>query len=180
MIRQVVNQIYHTCFKRTKGLSTLSLHESGFTLIELLVVIAIVGILAAVILIGINPGQRIKEARDTVMQQDVKSIMSAIEQERISKQVALRYITLSGCSDCACRTAGVDVRNSTCFNSMNTAWQRVAGKDMPKDPWGNPYMIDENEGEQACGVQDSLGSVGPDHLWGGSDHITWYIPGFYC
>lgn len=169
-----------TCFSNKRRFTKIRFNDRGFTLIELLLVIAIVGILAGVILIGINPAQRMKEARDAVLQQDVRSIINMVEQERISKRKVLRYITLSGCSDCVCRTAGVDVRNPTCFNSMNTAWQRVAGKDMPKDPWGNPYMIDENEGEQPCGTADTLSSVGPDHLYGGSDSLWWSIPGYYC
>jgi prepilin-type N-terminal cleavage/methylation domain-containing protein len=38
---------------------------SGFTLIELLIVIAILGILAVVILVVMNPGERQAQARDT-------------------------------------------------------------------------------------------------------------------
>jgi prepilin-type N-terminal cleavage/methylation domain-containing protein len=39
--------------------------RKGFTLIELLIVIAILGILAVVILIVMNPGERQAQARDT-------------------------------------------------------------------------------------------------------------------
>ena len=53
--------------------------SKGFTLIELLVVIAILGILAAVVLIAINPAERIKEANDTQIRSDVSTIASAIE-----------------------------------------------------------------------------------------------------
>ena len=51
----------------------------GFTLIELLVVIAILGILDAVVLIAINPAQRIAEANDTQVRSDVSTIASAVE-----------------------------------------------------------------------------------------------------
>jgi type IV pilus assembly protein PilA len=51
----------------------------GFTLIELLVVIAILGILAAVVLVAINPGQRIKEANDSGVKSAVGQVATALE-----------------------------------------------------------------------------------------------------
>ncbi len=48
--------------------------SKGFTLIELLVVIAILGILAAVVLVAINPGQRIAAARNSRVKADLASI----------------------------------------------------------------------------------------------------------
>ena len=53
--------------------------SKGFTLIELLVVIAILGILAAVVLIAINPAERIKESQDTQVRSDMSTLASAIE-----------------------------------------------------------------------------------------------------
>jgi len=52
---------------------------AGFTLIELLVVIAVLGILAAVVLVAVDPGARINEARDAGRKQDLSSLSQAIE-----------------------------------------------------------------------------------------------------
>src|SRR5579872_7102093 len=51
--------------------------KKGFTLIELLIVIAIIGILAAAILVAINPVKRQNQAKDANGQQDIADIGSA-------------------------------------------------------------------------------------------------------
>lgn len=53
--------------------------KQGFTLIELLVVIAVLGILAAVVLVAIDPGARIDEANDAGTRSDVAQIATAVE-----------------------------------------------------------------------------------------------------
>lgn len=49
----------------------------GFTLIELLIVIAVIGVLAAVVLIAINPVRRLAQARDAGRKSDVGQIATA-------------------------------------------------------------------------------------------------------
>jgi prepilin-type N-terminal cleavage/methylation domain-containing protein len=52
--------------------------KKGFTLIELLVVIAILAVLATVIVVIINPGELLKQARDTTRISDLAAINSAV------------------------------------------------------------------------------------------------------
>lgn len=60
-------------------LSKLVKSRKGFTLIELLVVIAVLGILASVVLVAINPSERINEANDSGVKNDVSQVATAVE-----------------------------------------------------------------------------------------------------
>lgn len=51
----------------------------GFTLIELLVVIAILGILAAAVLVAINPAKRQRQAQDAQRKNDIGSMATELQ-----------------------------------------------------------------------------------------------------
>lgn len=55
-------------------------HYQGFTLLEVLMVIGILAILAAVVLVAINPARQFKIARDTQRNSNVSTILNAIGQ----------------------------------------------------------------------------------------------------
>lgn len=77
----------------------------GFTLIELLIVIAILGILAAAVLIAINPAKRQNQAKDSNIKSDIGSVATAL-QAFYTEPGAGQYPCLA--ASAGCTQTGVD------------------------------------------------------------------------
>ncbi len=64
-----------------KGIDSLqNKKRNGFTLIEILVVIGIIAVLAAIVIIAINPARQFAQARNTQRQSNIEAILNAVGQ----------------------------------------------------------------------------------------------------
>lgn len=127
----------------------------AFTLVELLVVITIIGVLSLVIAFAIR--QTSLNAKNARKEADLKSILTAIESKRAEKSTVLINITKYHDSAGDCIKNGHTPQDATCLARMKSTYQSLGFNKIQTDPWGNPYMIDENERENnLCGSHDQL------------------------
>ncbi len=165
----------------------------GFTLIELLVVISIIGLISSIALASLTTArEKARIARAvTEMRQIEDAIILAQGETGTTTKVTVYDPNISltpYCTDCACRNTpyrasfGLSPINSIrdipvgdpCYYLWIHARDRIeiaSGgvidlSNFDRDPWGSPYLLDENEGELPlthvdCGL-DTLRSAGPD------------------
>ncbi len=147
---------------KVKGqMSNVQSKSRGFTLIELLIVIGIVVVLTGLVVVAINPGERLAEARDNRRQADVDTIYSIVEQ-----YVLQNHGKLPG-SDGNCFDGKEDGENFD-FHECGPYLAPIYVSEMPRDP------LKDNGGETGYLVKrDSKGRIGVEaYHYEGNERIT--------
>lgn len=136
-------------------------NAKGFTIVELLIVIVVIGILAAITIVAYNGIQ--DRARTTSRDADISQYYKAVIAARTNTGTALRYITgsaysMGNCVSVANNPSATEPKDlakthvcwTSYYNNLNTIGTAAnMNLDSLKDgdPQGNPYVFDENEGE---------------------------------
>ena len=150
---------------------------SEFTILEFLVVIVIIAVLAAISVATFSG--YFDRGRTAKIELETAQLVRAIVMARELDGRPLRFVTGSGCSDCSCR-GGIVLNqldeSHACIVRMRLTFDRIAEAGVTDlstffyDPWGSPYLIDENESETGCS-RDNLRSAGPDAILMTADDI---------
>src|SRR5580700_7834640 len=88
--------------------------NKGFTLIEILVVIGIIAVLAAIVIVAINPARQFAQARESQRVSNVETILDAIGQRMADNKGVFAatsscpMITVNSTSSIESGTGGID------------------------------------------------------------------------
>jgi prepilin-type N-terminal cleavage/methylation domain-containing protein len=103
----------------------------GFTLIEILVVIGIIAILAAIVIIAINPDRQFKQANDVQRSSNINAILNAVGQN-----IADNKGTLTGCTGTIPTGAATTTNIGTGGYDLSTCLVPTYIPALPTDPNG--------------------------------------------
>jgi prepilin-type N-terminal cleavage/methylation domain-containing protein len=108
--------------------------RKGFTLLEILLVIAAIGILAAIVLVAINPNRQISLVRNATRRSDINTIYKALEQYLIDTG---RYPLI--------------VNTNNCVDITKLVPDYLPA--IPSDPTGGTYQVYINQENNRIGVE---------------------------
>ncbi len=119
--------------------------EKGFTLIELLIVIGIIAILAAAVIVAINPAQQFAAARDATRSNHINSLHNSLISYQVANQGTWGDIDLPQELTEICNTEDTDPENCGDLIDLSPLVDEGYMNQIPVDPQaegdGTGYLI---------------------------------------
>jgi prepilin-type N-terminal cleavage/methylation domain-containing protein len=146
--------------------------KKGFTLLEILLVIAAIGILAAIVIVAINPNRQLAQARNAQRRSDVNTILNALYQYNIDNNGSF-----PGTIDTTLRevSSGQDCTQPGTAPAADIADTNLSAlapdylSSLPTDPQWEDHEIDGGSGE-------APGCTGYTVLGDGNGRVTVAAP----
>ncbi len=138
-------------------MNTLKKSQTGFTLIEIMVVVAVIALLGA--MIGPTLFNKVQQAEETRVAQDIRAIESALKFYRLDN---FRYPT---------QAQGLDALITPPAGAADR-WNGPYLDAMPTDPWGQAYLYaypsthDRDFDVYTLGADQQANGEGADQDWG--------------
>jgi prepilin-type N-terminal cleavage/methylation domain-containing protein len=137
--------------------------QKGFTLIEILVVIGIIAILAAVVIVAINPGRQFAQARNSQRESNINSILNAIGQRLADNKgvwtaaTGCPALTANATSTIGVGSVGVVNPPAAAFIDMSCLTPTYIPSQLPVDPNGGVWNSGTSYNTQYNVTLDSFG-----------------------
>ncbi len=124
--------------------------KKAFTLIELLIVIGVLGVLAAIILVAVDPAKRLRQARNARRSSEVNAILNAILNYSADAKGSLPAAIASATAvdqTLVIGTAGTSPSSTDCPNALtgagtSTAYANLQGDTVLVDTYISEIPVD--------------------------------------
>lgn len=156
------------------GESEMKKLQKGFTLVELLVVIGILAILTAVVLVAVNPGKALQDARNTERRAEVNAILSAIT-AYMADPVNSGQPPSTILGDCDAIPATYDQIGDASVGTwidLATALTPVYIAELPEDPADTSAGVGDTGYEVCVGASNRITVTAPDAEGGVTIEVT--------